>query len=320
MRKLLLFLACLALATPLPAPAAAMQPATALTSPLPGDISLGFNAAYQLGDKTRYHTGVDISGSAGDTVKSAGGGSVTFTGHIPPVAEAGSHVLAVTVKHEDGRLVTYFPLQSSSVTKGARVSRGDPIGLLAEIGDASSPRPHLHVGVRENGNYIDPEPLSPLVTAQASTPDEAAETAPRQAAAAAPGARVRHRAAKGAAPVSSLASRVSAARGPAVLRRAPAAHPRAACGRFVQSGQEWLHSRLLRANRPEAWIDPALLSPAPAKPAPSRPSHTALPASPARPFGLLLLSASLAIAAALLGRIKPVRVSTPAMSAQGAGR
>lgn len=97
------------------------------------------------------HRGIDMAVPVGTAVVASNEGLVTFAG---PVATE----LFVTIQHTDGIRTTYSFLSAITVTKGATVSRGEPIALSGP-GHAGSMEPHLHFGARIGETYIDPEPL-----------------------------------------------------------------------------------------------------------------------------------------------------------------
>lgn len=97
------------------------------------------------------HRGIDMAVPLGTEVVAANDGVVAFAGAV-----AGE--LFVSIDHSDGIRTTYSFLSLVSVTRGATVTRGQPIGLSGP-GHAGSTQPHLHFGARIGDTYIDPEPL-----------------------------------------------------------------------------------------------------------------------------------------------------------------
>lgn len=185
--------------------------------PVGGRSALGYGASYaSAGGGTATHGGLDIAGEPGESVRACSAGEVVFAGRVP--AGEGAQAYAVTVLTPDGLRVTYLPLRSSSVAKGAHVGAGDRLGALADDGDASSSATHLHLGVRRGEARLDPAAFlaEPGATA-APEPAPAPASAPSPAAAAAPAAGAA--AAQAGAPVSAAAA-------PA-LGTAPAAAPAA---------------------------------------------------------------------------------------------
>ncbi|MCL4078141.1 M23 family metallopeptidase [Coriobacteriia bacterium Es71-Z0120] len=137
-----------------PAHASALEP---LATPVPGAIALRFGETYVAAGSCCTHRGLDILGTAGEAVAAPCRGRVRFAGLVP--ADGGGRCGAVTVETADGALVTVMPLQDLWVSAGAEVVPGTGVGELASAGDASCESPHVHLSVRVEGRYVDPEPL-----------------------------------------------------------------------------------------------------------------------------------------------------------------
>lgn len=139
---------------------------------------LGFGASYADDDgTTSVHRGLDIAGTAGESVVAPLAGTVTFVGRIP--GADGTTMLAITINTASGS-VTLLPLDRASVTRGAEVAEGDAVATLADVGDASSSATHLHVGLREGTLYLDPATV--LAPPPAVTPDPEPQVAEEGAA------------------------------------------------------------------------------------------------------------------------------------------
>lgn len=93
------------------------------------------------------HRGVDLAGAAGQPVRAALGGTVSFAGSL-----AGRGV--VVVDHGTTR-TTYEPV-TATVAPGATVARGQRIGTLQLPGSHCFPRSCLHWGWLEGETYLDP--------------------------------------------------------------------------------------------------------------------------------------------------------------------
>jgi murein DD-endopeptidase MepM/ murein hydrolase activator NlpD len=100
------------------------------------------------------HRGVDLAGSPGDVVHSAGAGTVLFSGVL-----AGRGV--VSVVHADGLRTTYEPVVPS-VAAGSVVAAGSPIGVLAAGHPGCSAAACLHWGLLRGEVYLDPLALMGL--------------------------------------------------------------------------------------------------------------------------------------------------------------
>jgi murein DD-endopeptidase MepM/ murein hydrolase activator NlpD len=102
------------------------------------------------------HRGIDVAAPMGTPVRAASGGVVAFAGSV-----AGS--LFVSIDHPDGVRTTYGYLSSIGVSRGDVVSRGQVIAASG-VGHPGKTPPHLHLGARLEGRYIDPLPLLVPIT------------------------------------------------------------------------------------------------------------------------------------------------------------
>jgi murein DD-endopeptidase MepM/ murein hydrolase activator NlpD len=94
------------------------------------------------------HRGIDIAAAVGSVVVAAEGGVVAFAGPV-------GGQLFVTLDHGGGLTSTYSWLSATLVRRGDVVSRGAAIGRVGR-GHPGSTVPHLHFGVRQGDEYLDP--------------------------------------------------------------------------------------------------------------------------------------------------------------------
>lgn len=94
------------------------------------------------------HRGIDIGVPFGTVIRAPQDGVVAFAGWV-----AGSQF--VSIDHPDGVRTTYSWLSSISVSRGGAVLRGDVIAHTGH-GHPGESQPHLHLGARFEGRYIDP--------------------------------------------------------------------------------------------------------------------------------------------------------------------
>ncbi len=94
------------------------------------------------------HRGIDIAVPVGTSILAPEAGSVAFAGRV------GGH-LFVTIDHGGELHSTYSWLSTTSVRRGDSVARGQVIGTTG-LGHPGSAIPHLHLGVRLAGTYVDP--------------------------------------------------------------------------------------------------------------------------------------------------------------------
>lgn len=91
--------------------------------------------------------GVDLRGSAGETVRSVAPGVVSYVGTI-------NHVRIVVVDHGTERS-TYQPV-AATVRVGDAVTAGQPIGTLLIAGSHCPGAACLHLGRKVGDDYLDP--------------------------------------------------------------------------------------------------------------------------------------------------------------------
>ena len=102
------------------------------------------------------HRGVDLAAAAGDDVRAVADGTVTYVGQIAGVG-------IVTIDHGTVES-TYQPLDPQ-VSRGDRVTAGDPIGTLEATGSHCAPETCLHLGRVVSDEYADPLELLPSTSA-----------------------------------------------------------------------------------------------------------------------------------------------------------
>jgi murein DD-endopeptidase MepM/ murein hydrolase activator NlpD len=111
--------------------------------------------------RSDYHSGLDIAGERGQPVYATAAGTVRAAGY------EGAYGNLVEIDHGFGLETRYGHLQRFLVRPGAKVERGDTIGLIGGTGRTTGY--HLHYEVLANGRLINPlqlltqKPL-PLIT------------------------------------------------------------------------------------------------------------------------------------------------------------
>ena len=127
-------------------PAAPARATGSWAWPVVGPVVRGFDppdSPYGSG-----HRGIDIAAPVGSLVRAPAAGVVSFAGNV------GGH-LFVTIDHGGGLLSTCSFLSSLLVHRGDLVARGQVVALSGggHVGDSA---PSVHLGVRLNGQYVDP--------------------------------------------------------------------------------------------------------------------------------------------------------------------
>jgi murein DD-endopeptidase MepM/ murein hydrolase activator NlpD len=127
-----------------------------MVMPVEGEISEPFSNNELVKSRTlgvwKTHDGIDISAPLGTPVLSMTSGVVNEV-YADPLWG-----ICVVIDHGDGILGCYFGLDRNvTVSVGQEVSSGDVIGAVGNTAEIEiTESPHLHFGVKKNGEWIDP--------------------------------------------------------------------------------------------------------------------------------------------------------------------
>ncbi len=124
--------------------------------PVNGDILTVFSTTTPVFSKTmedwRIHTGVDIKGAVGDSVKACASGTVEdiYTDELKGVT--------VVISHTDGIKSLYCGLDKAvNVEIGQKIKSGKVIGKIGTTNELEAlEEPHLHFEMVKNGVQLDP--------------------------------------------------------------------------------------------------------------------------------------------------------------------
>lgn len=111
------------------------------------------------------HRGTDFPVADGSPVVASNSGTVVLASEL--FYEGG----CVIVDHGQHLFTVYMHLSKIDVKAGDKLAKGDPLGLSGQTGRATGP--HLHMGVRWNGVYLDPTKLMALTLPKLSPPKSA---------------------------------------------------------------------------------------------------------------------------------------------------
>ena len=106
------------------------------------------------GQLASIHRGLDFRVKSGSPVLAANSGEVVLA------REMFYEGNCVIIDHGEGFMTLYMHLSRFKVAEGQKVTKGQEIGLSGATGRATGP--HLHMGVRWEGAYIDPASLLSL--------------------------------------------------------------------------------------------------------------------------------------------------------------
>lgn len=119
--------------------------------PVLGEISSSFGGRDSPGGiGSTNHMGIDIAAAMGESVKSAAAGIVEQAGWN------GGYGISAIVDHLNGMKTIYGHMSQVSVSEGQAVQAGQEIGKVGSTGNSTGP--HLHFGVMQNGQWVDPMP------------------------------------------------------------------------------------------------------------------------------------------------------------------
>jgi murein DD-endopeptidase MepM/ murein hydrolase activator NlpD len=122
----------------------------------PYPISSGFGMReHPVTGGQKMHNGIDFSAPGGANILAVADGQVSFAGDM------GGCGNAVEINHSGGYLSKYCHALKVLVQKGQSVKAGTPIALVGTTGISTGN--HLHLGIKLNGQYIDPKKVIPIM-------------------------------------------------------------------------------------------------------------------------------------------------------------
>jgi murein DD-endopeptidase MepM/ murein hydrolase activator NlpD len=122
----------------------------------PYPISSGFGMReHPVTGGQKMHNGIDFAAPGGANILAVADGQVSFAGDM------GGCGNAVEINHSGGYLSKYCHALKVLVQKGQSVKAGTPIALVGTTGTSTGN--HLHLGIKLNGQYIDPKKVIPIM-------------------------------------------------------------------------------------------------------------------------------------------------------------
>lgn len=118
--------------------------ALCLLAPVSGPVAAPYAPIGQFGG----HWGVDLAATPGTAVVAPSAGRVSFAGRV-------AGMLTVTIDIGKDYLVSVSYLSAVRVSRGEAVQRGQTVGIAGWAHGEQA----VHLSVRHNGAYLDPEPF-----------------------------------------------------------------------------------------------------------------------------------------------------------------
>lgn len=105
------------------------------------------NRYHPISGEYKYHAGMDIGCSYGDTIWASDSGTVITAG------VNGGYGNCVIIDHANGYYTLYGHMSSIAVSVGQTVNQGQTVGYVGSTGVSTGP--HLHFEIRNSGGAID---------------------------------------------------------------------------------------------------------------------------------------------------------------------
>lgn len=125
--------------------------------PLPQKVAVGSGygmRTHPVTGKQTMHSGVDMGAASGTPILAVADGVVESSG------ELGNCGNGVRINHSGGYMSVYCHSSKLLVKVGQSVKSGETIALVGSTGMSTGP--HLHLGMKLNGEWIDPKTVVKL--------------------------------------------------------------------------------------------------------------------------------------------------------------
>jgi peptidoglycan LD-endopeptidase LytH len=103
----------------------------------------------------RPHRGIDIFAPRGTAVVAVTDGIISYIGDQPK----GGHCLWLTTESGTSFYYAHLERWAPGLYEGMEVSTGDILGFVGNTGNAVSTPPHLHFGINQNDEMVNPYPV-----------------------------------------------------------------------------------------------------------------------------------------------------------------
>lgn len=103
----------------------------------------------------RKHKGIDIFAPKGTAVVAVADGIISYIGDQPK----GGHCLWLTTENGTSFYYAHLDRWAPGLYEGMEVRSGDLLGYVGNTGNAKTTPPHLHFGVNDNDEMVNPYPI-----------------------------------------------------------------------------------------------------------------------------------------------------------------
>jgi len=104
---------------------------------------------------SRLHKGIDIFAPRGTEIVAASDGIISYIGDQPK----GGHCLWLTTEAGTAFYYAHLDRWAPGLYEGMEVQSGDLLGYVGNTGNAIHTPSHLHFGINQNDEMVDPYPL-----------------------------------------------------------------------------------------------------------------------------------------------------------------
>jgi murein DD-endopeptidase MepM/ murein hydrolase activator NlpD len=136
---------------------ALFAPLTPLHMPVVGVIARQLNDSW--GDPRdggdRHHKGIDIFARRGTPVVAVTDGIISYIGDQPK----GGHCLWLTTESGTSFYYAHLDRWAPGIYEGMEVESGDLLGFVGNTGNALTTPPHLHFGINQSDEMVNPYPI-----------------------------------------------------------------------------------------------------------------------------------------------------------------
>lgn len=104
---------------------------------------------------SRLHKGIDIFAPRGTEIVAVSDGIISFIGDQPK----GGHCLWLTTESGVSFFYAHLDRWAPGIYEGMEVQTGDLLGFVGNTGNARTTPSHLHFGINQNDEMVNPYPL-----------------------------------------------------------------------------------------------------------------------------------------------------------------